>query len=338
MKKIVFALALSSVFFSVKAQETQDASKLQESATVSLQKGDFDNAIALLNKAKDLKPNDVEIVKQLAYANYLHRDYAKAIEISKSLIEKNAADEQCFQVLGLAYKGIAEYDEGDKMYRKALKAFPNSGVLYSEYGDLLSLKNDESAAIKEWEKGIETAPSYSGNYYYASKYYQNNNEPLWSLLYGETFINLESLSGRTVETKGVLLDDYNKLLLSPNTLTEASKKGNAFIQAVASTIAKYTGEASGGITPASLTALRTKFISDWFDNSASKFPFHLFDHQKLLIKENMFESYNQWIFGAAINTNDFRDWLTGHETEIKNFQNFERNALFKVPAGQYYNK
>jgi len=338
MKKIVFAFLSGLIIITANAQETQDASKLQESATASLQKGDFDNAIALLNKAKDLKPDDVEITKQLAYANYLHRDYAKAIEISKSLIDKNTADEQCYQVLGLAYKGIAEYEEGDKMYRKALKTFPNSGVLYCEYGDLLSLKKDESAAIKEWEKGIETAPSYSGNYYYASKYYQNNNEPLWSLLYGETFINLESLSGRTVEIKSVLLDDYNKLLLSTGALATASKKGNPFIQAVASTIAKYNNEVSNGITPASLTALRTKFISDWFDNNASKFPFSLFNHQKQLIKENMFEAYNQWIFGAAINTNDFREWLNGHETEIKTFQNFERNALFKVPPGQYYNK
>jgi len=334
MKKTAFALLLAASLSTANAQ--QDAGSLKESARASMQKGDFDNALLLLNKAKELQPADADLTKELAYVNYLRRDYAKTIELSKTLADKNQADEQAYQVWGMAYKAIAEYDEGDHMYKRALKVYPNSGVLYSEHGDLLSLKKETGEAIRQWEKGIEVAPSYSGNYYHAAKYYQENGTPLWSWLYGETFINLESLSGRTVEIKTVLLSDFRQLL-SPGALTNAAKGSNAFAKAVAETLGKSAG-GSAEVTAASLTTLREKFISEWFAGNATKFPFRLFDHQKQLVSQKMFESYNQWIFGAAINTTDFKEWITAHEAEIKAFQDYERNALFKVPAGQYYNK
>ena len=109
------------------------------------------------------------------------------------------------QILGLAYKAIAEYKESDKMYKEALKKFPNSGVLYSEYGDLLASNDNEAAAIKQWEKGIETDPNHSGNYYYAAKYYAKKGNIIWGLLYSEIFLNIESFSKRTEEIKSILV-------------------------------------------------------------------------------------------------------------------------------------
>ena len=41
---------------------------------------------------------------------------------------------------GLVYKAIEERKECEKMYKQGLKRFPNSGVLYNEYGEMLWTK------------------------------------------------------------------------------------------------------------------------------------------------------------------------------------------------------
>ena len=111
-----------------------------------------------------MEPKYTEILKDHSCANYLKRDFAKAIEIGKEITDRPDADEQAFQVLGLSYKAIASYKECAKLYKTALKKFPNSGVIYSEYGELLALDKNLEDAINQWEKGIELDPGYSGNY------------------------------------------------------------------------------------------------------------------------------------------------------------------------------
>ena len=44
---------------------------------------------------------------------------------------------------------------------------------------------------------------------------------------------------------------------------------------------------------------RTRFILDWSKTYGAKFPFKLFDFQQQLLREGMFEAYNQWLFGAG---------------------------------------
>src|SRR5205823_4936330 len=105
-----------------------------------------------------------------------------------------------FQIAGNIYKALGEVKECDKMYKKGIKKFPNSGALYKEYGDLLWINKDYTA-IKQWEKGIEMDPDYSGNYYNACKYYYLSTDKIWSIIYGEIFLNIESMTSRTAEIK-----------------------------------------------------------------------------------------------------------------------------------------
>lgn len=90
-----------------------------------------------------------------------------------------------------------------------------------------------------------------------------------------------------------------------------------------------------GITPESLTALRSKFITDWFA-SPGRPAFRLFDHQQKLIQEGAFEAYNQWLFGPSANLSAYQNWINTHPKEMDAFIAFAKNSVFKVPAGQYY--
>src|SRR5215467_7197085 len=148
----------------------QNANTLHETGKTYMRQGDFPNAIVVLNQALKSEPKNLEIQKDLAFSYYLQKNYSQALETAKPMIERRDADEQCYQILGLVYKAIEDRKECEKMYKQGIKKFPNSGVLYNEYGEMLWTKQDYDA-IKLWEKGIEVDPNFSSNYYNACRYY-----------------------------------------------------------------------------------------------------------------------------------------------------------------------
>lgn len=332
MKQLVFVLSL---VLTINISGIGQDSTTHHTAKNFIRQGDYSNAILVLNKALQTDPNNFEMKKDLAFAYYLHRDYVKALETAKPLAESDKADIQSYQILGMVYKAIEERKECEKMYKAAIKKFPKSGVLYNEYGEMLWSKKEFSDAVKLWEKGIEVEPNYSGNYYNAAKYYYFSVDKVWGIVYGEIFVNLESYSKRTAEIRNLLLDGYKKLFADADMLKNQNSK-NEFVKAFLETMRKHSSVVSGGVTPESLIALRTRFILDWTLANAARFPYRLFDYHVQLLKSGMFDAYNQWIFGIAKDLAAFQVWTTTHTDEYNKFNTFQKNRVFKLPEGQYY--
>ena len=335
MNRILFLPLMLLLVASLSSRAQQpDPKTPQATARAFTRQGDYANAIVVLNGAIQKDPHNLELLKDLAFNYYLERDYAKGLNIAKPLTERPDADVQSYQMVGLFYKAIDEGKECEKLYKTGIKRFPRSGVLYSEYGELLWARQDYSA-IKQWEKGIEIDPNYSSNYYNAAKYYFLTYDKVWCLLYGETFINLESYSKRTVEIKDLLLDGYKKLFTETDMLKHQNTK-SPFVAAYLNIISKLSFTVAQGVTAESLTILRTKFILNWFETYPSNFPFRLFDYNRQLLKEGMYNAYNQWVFGAAENLPAFQTWGNTHGDEYSRFTNFQKGRIFKLPEGQYY--
>jgi tetratricopeptide (TPR) repeat protein len=331
MKKILFAIIL---FFHAHSGLAQQVDSLHLIAKQFMRNGDYANAVIVLNSALKKNPDDLELQKDLTFTYYLQRNYSSAVESGRLLIARSDADEQCYQILGMAYKAIDEKKEADKMYKQGIKKFPSSGELYNEYGEMLWVQKDADAIVF-WEKGIEVDPGYSSNYYNACKYYYFTYDKSWTLIYGEIFINLESYSKRTPEIKFLLVDAYKKLftdLKSPKSLVNK----NPFTAAYMAVMNDQSSSISMGITPESLNILRSKFVLEWFEKYADKYPFRLFNYQRQLLKEGMFEAYNQWAFGASMSLTFFQSWTTQHADEYNRFVNFQKGRVFKVPVGQNY--
>lgn len=332
MKKLFLFLALLSGYSAI--AQTQSSKELQENAKAYMRNGDYDNAALLLMKALDQSPTDISISKDLALNYYLKKENTKALEIIKPLLDRNDVDDQSFQIVGNIYKAMEQTKEAEAMYKKALKKFPKSGALYNEYGDLLSSMQNPSA-IAQWEKGIEMDPGYSVNYYNAAKYYYFTTDKVWNIIYAEIFINIDPLSAHTTEIKSLLLDGYKKLFAG--SLNNATGKNN-FEQAFIQSMGKAYSGAENGINAELLTMIRTRFVLDWFEKSAAKFPLKLFEYYQLLLREGIFPAYNQWIFGATENLQAYQTWTVAHATEYADFNNFQKSRIFKLPTGQYYHK
>ena len=331
MRKSIFTILFLSIIAAASAQDTKTTF---ETARAFQKQGDYQNAILVLNKGLEQHPNDLEILKELAFTYYMQRDFVKAKQTALPLVQRPDADVQTFQIMGMIYKEMEERKDCEKLYRDGLKKFPNSGVLYNEYGEMLWTKQDYSA-IKWWEKGIEADPNYSPNYYNAAKHYYFTFDKVWPIIYGEIFLNLESYSKRTAEIKDLVLQSYKKLFAETDINSKQDTK-NPFVSAFLNTVVKQSSAVNAGVTPESLTVLRTRFQLEWDNKEASKFPFRLFDYQRQLLKEGMFDAYNQWIFGAVQDLSAFQTWTNTHADEYAKFTNFQKGRVFKMPTNQYY--
>ena len=334
IQRILLLIALS---FSLAASaQPEEVKKMQETAKAFMRTGDFDNAIIVLTRALQKDNKNIDLQKDLVMSYFFKRDYAKALEGAKVLIDRDDADVVSYQIAGNVYKALEEVKDCDKMYKKALKKFPKSGPLYSEYGELLWSAKD-MLAIRQWEEGIKNDPGYSGNYYNAALYYFYTKDKVWSLIYGEIFVNMESLSERGASMKQMLLQGYKEKLFAEADIMKGEEKNKSeFAKAFLQGIGKQSALTNNGISTETLTMIRARFILDWYETNAAKYPFKLFDFQRQLLQEGMFDAYNQWLFGASENLAAYDNWTKVHAEEYEGFSKFQKSRIFKMPVGQYY--
>ena len=136
MKKYLFAaiVVLLSYF---NHSYAQTATELRETARSFLQQADYANAVLVLNRAAQMEPANIEIAKDLSLAYYFQKDNLKALETIKPLLDREDADDQCYQIAGNIYTQLEQLKEVEKIYRKGVKKFPDSGPMYNELGELL---------------------------------------------------------------------------------------------------------------------------------------------------------------------------------------------------------
>lgn len=337
MKKI-FVTGLLFLCFCISVFAQNSISPERQKAKSFMQSGDLDNAILVLTKAIDADKNDMELQKDLAMAYYYKQDFSKALEIIKPIIASPDCDPSAYQLAGNIYKAQQNYKEAERNYKDGLKDFPKSGPLYNDYGELLDILKNPAGAIDQWQKGMQVAPSYGGNYYSAAVYYyKQSDDKIWAIIYGEIYANMESLNPKANTIKKMVLDAYKqKIFISSNLKADADAQKNPFVKAVLATFAKQSGISAQGITPESLAMIRTRFILDWYASYAKDFPFHLFDYHQQLMKDGLFDSYNQWMFGPVDNQQGFEKWVGEHKEEYEKFTAFHTSRIFKMPAGQVY--
>jgi Tfp pilus assembly protein PilF len=330
---IIFLLLTAALWQPVTAQEARE---LHETGRRFLGQGDFENAILVLGRACEKEPANITYAHDRVLAYHMKGDATKARELVQPLLEKEEADASVFLLASNIYLQDKDVKTAEKTCRKGLKKFEKSGALYNALGELQWMQQDYNA-IKQWEKGIETDPSFPGNYYNACRYYYLTkpvNDKLWSLIYGEIFVNLESYSQRTLEIKNILIDDYKQLYQEKETLT--AKKDGGFESALKDVLARQSGQVGFGISTETLLAVRTRFILSWFGTYDTKFPHKLFELHRQLLREGMFAAYNQWLFESITNMAAYENWMKTHAEEYAAFRRFQQNRVFKMPAGQYY--
>src|SRR5438309_7448278 len=118
MKKILLALFTVSAL-TVFAQDQSP----QETARNYMRTGDWDNAILVLKSALQKDQANIDLQKDLALSYLYKRDYIKALETVKPMLDREDVDVVTYQIGGNVYKALEMVKDADKMYKKALKKF-----------------------------------------------------------------------------------------------------------------------------------------------------------------------------------------------------------------------
>lgn len=328
---VSFAASLAILLISFNSS-AQTAEEYYSKARRFINQSRLDSASYYIDKALRLSPDDIAMLEDQVYIEFLRRDFAKALPLGKALIARPTATVKSFQLYGMTLKEIADYKEAKKCYETGIQRFPASGLLYADYGVMLMEAKKKSDAIRSWEKGIEMEPSYSANYFHAAQYHADNKNPFWAILYAENFVNIESLSDRTLEAKSLLTTLYRKIS-APGFL---NAKGNAFANAVISTLNRQPAVPVNSLNVDALTLLRSAFSKEWSLGFKNQYPYRLFEYHEQLMKEGLFEAYNQWLFGAALNQETYDTWTAANKDKMDAFQKYAGSRIYKVPAGQYY--
>jgi len=322
----------------------EEARQTYQSASEALSNGEFANAIMLYAQAIRIAPDNVMLRRDLAYTYFLSGNKQKALEIIEPVVNSDMADEQTYQVASAIEAALGNSNKASRLINTGLKKFPQSGILYNAKGNLaMNEKKGGKNAIDAWQEGISADPAYHGNYYSAAKYYQANGMPVWAALYAEIYVNLDLHSPKSIEMKKLITDAYQQLFAPENIggLPEfnnnsgkqpaTSSSQRSFSGAYKATMLHNSIVISGGLMTERLIMLRTRFILDWNRNYTDQYFFTLFSYHDKLLRTGNFDAYNQWLFGAADNSQQFGIWIKANQETYARFEQWQKDNPY-MPA------
>lgn len=332
----LFCLPLGHSF----AQEglSADVRRMQESARSYLNRGDYANAIMMYSQAIRQAPDEVSLRRDLAYTYLLSGETKKAKEIIDPVVSSEAADEQTYQVASAVENALGNTGKAKRLLNEGLSKFSNSGLLYNSKGNVLGSDGKTKDALEAYNTGIKADPSYPVNYYNAAKLYFQNGDAVWGLIYAEIYVNLDPLSARTVEVKKLMLEGYRKLFspgkderLPDFKSSPSSEAGrNAGFAALYKRVMLQQASAiSEGLNTENLIMLRTRFMMAWMKDFSVSYPFTLFSYQDKMLHEGVYDAYNQWLFGAADNSQEFSAWIKLNSKEYNAFEAWRKRNLLQ---------
>jgi len=331
-------ISLSTALYAQNDFNSPELKQMYESANGYLSRGDYDNAIMMYAQAIRLAPNNVMLRRDLAYTYFLSGKKEKAKEIIDPVVASEVADEQTYQVASAIEASLDNRNKAKKILTEGLKKFPNSGLLYNSKGNLLNTEEKgRKDALASWLEGIKAEPSFPLNYYNAAKASNQNNDPVWTLMLGEIYVNLDEGSPKAAEMKGIMLEAYRKLFSpSDNEQLPGFKGSNkskntvsGFAGIFRDIMSQNAAAISDGITIENLIMLRTRFILQWFRDYSINYSSTLFAYHDKLLRNGHFDAYNQWLFGAAGNSQEFAAWVKMNSKVYGDFEQWKKRNPYQ---------
>ncbi len=346
--KYILSALLSLYCFATGAQTvwpTPELEQMYNQAREYLSQGNLPEAINTYKQAIILAPDQMVLYRDLAKAYCLSGNYSEAENTITPVIKTNQADDQSYEIMAECQTATGEKKKARATLQNGLTAFPNSGILYHEMGKIYEEDGAMSDALRSWLNGIHQDPGYHINYYEATRIYINSDKPVWALIYGEIFVNIERHTPRSDEVRAMLLRAYTNIFnsISNNEIPKFGKAKksepttNNFEETVRSTLLRLSPVISDGMTTENLTMLRARFLMEWFPKYATQYPFYLFTYQDNMIRNGYFEIYNEWLFGKAENAQTFDAWNKFHAGDIDKFESWAQTNKLQPTASEFYN-
>ena len=292
--------------------------------------GKYKEAIPLLEKAIKLDSGNINYPYELAIAYCNSNEYLKAQNILEPLLTHPNVSGMVYHILGNVYDNLGKPALAISTYETGIKLFPKSGAIYFELGNIQLKKKDFNIALDWFEKGIVAEPGYASNYYRAAILFFNSSEPVWGMIYGEIFLNLEKNTLRTSAMSKLLFDNYRKNIRLPKDSSFsvsffttiallADKNKKPFAKTVYEPTIMLSILPEKGVDLHSLCRMRKRFIESYIrSENYLRYPNVLFDYQYRVLKAGYMDAYNHWILQEG-NQQAYKAWISANSKQWDNF-------------------
>jgi tetratricopeptide (TPR) repeat protein len=350
---IVSVLTIGSVNIMAQSKQEQ-AESLTRSAIELMDNGHIDESIELIKKAQKLDPDKLVYPYELGYAYYLKNDYKSAIKVLSKLTDREDTRDYVYQLLGNSYSMSNQPQKAIATYEDGLKKFPTSGKLFLERGTMELKREDLDAALKYYEAGIKADPAFSSNYYWASRIYSYTSEKVWTLIYGELFMNLERNSKRTAEISKLMYDTYVECVKLNNDTSFTLNFSQVMTLSIDEVndinnlklpfpLMAYTPHMSVALINAksinleTLHLIRRDFLHSYYESKTNEqYPNVLFDYQKKISEAGYMEAYNHWLLFRG-DEEAFKQWMETNEAKFDLFAEwYNANPIELNEGNRFY--
>ncbi len=329
MKALLLSLLLSLCIWTAAPAQTSRDERIDR-AIERMDNGDFDEAAQLLKAVLADDPKNFDARYETGYLFYIQERYAEAIDVLRRIKRKDYP--QLFQILGNAYDMAGDRKQAVKTYKKGLRTNPDAGRLYLELGNIAYAEKQYGQAFAYYRTGATVDPAHPSNYRSQALLYAMSSEPVWALVWGELFMNLERGSRRTSAMSKTLAKVYrDNIVIEGDTAVRVTFSKNnrvaredmrlriPFGTAVFEVGAGAALTANGipdSVTLAVLSGMRERFVDLYFE----KYDQMLFDddaarplmaYQRQIKGAGMMEPYSYWVLSQGF-PDEFRQWRDEH--------------------------
>jgi tetratricopeptide (TPR) repeat protein len=158
------------------AAQQATASDFVIESSEKYKKGDFQGAIADLDKAITINPEYAEAYNNRGLTYKALRDYQKAIADLDKAIVLNPKLALAYTNRGMIYHALKEYPKAIADLDKAIEINANHIYAYNSRGNIYADLKDYPKAIADYTKAIEINPEYANAYYNRGNTYADLKE------------------------------------------------------------------------------------------------------------------------------------------------------------------
>lgn len=350
-RKLFTYLIFSFIAYTAAGQpgKSPELELMHNNARQHVKMGNIDAAITTYKQLLALDAADTRVATELGNVLYIKSDYEQAIAVLAPLTDRTDASDTVYQLLASSQAALHHSKKAHETLNAGITRFPHSGLLFYELGTLHYNEGSELNATKAWQNGIVAAPYFAPNYKSIASSFMTSNQPQWGLICGEQYLLMvHDTIGDELFKKSLYKcwkDFFDKITV----LSDGNTTGEMI-----GIFKQLTPVVSDGISVENLTMVRTRFLMEWMktvvqvdnqtgrrqDISTHSYTPGLFTDQELLIREGLFDIYNEWLFGRAESKAAFEAWNKFHPDAIDKFEKwraanpFDPTGLRFIPGEQ----
>lgn len=350
--RFTFAFLLLALAFNLTAQSDADrekAAKLGREAIGLMDEGKYEESLVLLREGQQLDPENPFYPYEIGFAYYLQKDYSSALKVMKKAVKSGKTAPQMYSIMGNIYDYTGKQKKAVKTYEEGIERYPETAIFHVELGILEFRREEYDLAAAYWEAGIRADPNYASNYFHLASLFSNTEEHLWTVLYGEMFLNLEPNTKRTEAISEVVYNGYRSAIklegdsarvdFVRNMTMTISDLTNLKLPApmvFGTTMALATTVVNGedDVNCTTLHKLRSGFLQSWHaEGHDEKYPNAVIERMKTIEEAGHLEAYNHWLVSMG-DPVGWEFWVDSHKEEFSAFADWFNENGATVEKGK----